>query len=163
MNQTTAAAVLDRRSVIHSTFSVERTYPFPPARVFFGFADQATKRRWFAEGDGWEVFEFTLDFRVDGTEVSRFAFKGGPEVRNDTQFLDIVPDRRIVLSYRMTMGPKILSACLATVVLLPSGNGTLLTYTEQGAYFDGVDQAKGHEEGCRQLLERLALELQGAL
>src|SRR5262249_19618169 len=83
--------------------------------------------------------------------------------RNDTQFLDIVPDRRIVLSYRMTMGPKILSACLATVELLPSSNGTLLTYTEQGAYFDGVDQAKGHEEGCRQLLERLALELQGAL
>jgi uncharacterized protein YndB with AHSA1/START domain len=162
MKQTTAAAVLDRRSVIHSTFSVERTYPFPPARVFSAFADQGTKRRWFAEGAGCEVFEFTLDFRVDGTEVSRFAFKGGPEVRNDTQFLDIVPDRRIVLSYRMTIGPKILSACLATVELLPSGNGTLLTYTEQGAYFDGVDLAKGHEEGCRQLLERLALELQGS-
>jgi uncharacterized protein YndB with AHSA1/START domain len=166
MNQTTAAAVLDRRSVIHSTFSVERTYPFPPASVFFAFADQATKRRWFADGDGWEVFEFTLDFRVDGTEVSRFAFKGGPEVRNDTQFQNIVPDQRIVFSYRMTMGPKIpkiLSACLATVELMPSDNGTLVTYTEQGAYFDGVDQAKGHEEGCRQLLERLALELQGAL
>jgi uncharacterized protein YndB with AHSA1/START domain len=38
MNQATAAAVLDRRSVTHSTFSVERTYPFAPGRVFFAFA-----------------------------------------------------------------------------------------------------------------------------
>jgi uncharacterized protein YndB with AHSA1/START domain len=111
------------------------------------------------------VFEFTLDFRVGGTEVSRFAFRGGPEVRNNTQFQDIVPTRRIVLSYRMTIGTKLLSASLSTVELLPSGgHGTHLTHTEQGAYFDGgADLAKGHEEGCRQLLERLADELEGRL
>jgi hypothetical protein len=35
-----------------------------------------------------------------------------------------------------------------------------LTYTEQGAFFDGVDSAKGREEGIRGLLEALAAELQ---
>jgi uncharacterized protein YndB with AHSA1/START domain len=49
----------NQRSVVHSTFSIERTYPVPPSRVFSAFSDQAAKRRWFAEGEGWEVEEFT--------------------------------------------------------------------------------------------------------
>jgi uncharacterized protein YndB with AHSA1/START domain len=143
-------------------FNIERKYPVPPARVFFAFADQATKRRWLIEGEGWEVFDFTSDFRVGGSDMSRFSFRGGPEVRNDTQFQDIVPDRRIVFSYRMTVGAKPLSASLVTVELVPSGNGTLMRYTEQGAYFDSADSAQGREEGTRQLLEKLADELQNS-
>ena len=151
-------------AVHHATFTVERTYPVAPARVFAAFADEAKKRRWFAEGEGWEVFEFKLDFRVGGTEVSRFAYQGGPEVRNDTVFHDIVPERRIVLSYRMTMGPRALSACLSTVQFTPTADGTRVSYTEQGAYFDGgAALAQGHEQGSRQLFERLADELAGKL
>jgi uncharacterized protein YndB with AHSA1/START domain len=132
--------------------------------VFEAFANPATKRRWFAEGDGWEVFEFTLDFRTGGTETSRFSFQGGPEVRNDTQFQDVSPNRRIVLPYRMTMGEKLLSVCLATVELTPVGSGTRLSYTEQGAHFEGgADLAKGHEEGARQLLERLVAAIDGRI
>src|SRR5205085_9627759 len=67
--------------VVHRTLSVERTYPAPPARVFAAFADPGTKRRWFAEGPGFEVDEFTLDFRVGGFERSCFRFVGGAPVR----------------------------------------------------------------------------------
>ena len=45
------------------------------------------------------------------------------------------------------------------VELVPSGGGTHLTYTEQGAFFDGVDSVKGREEGCRALLGKLDAEL----
>ncbi|HEY7813730.1 MAG TPA: hypothetical protein VIC62_10855 [Nakamurella sp.] len=38
-------------SVVHSTFCIERNYPFPAARVFAAFRDPATKRRWFVEGE----------------------------------------------------------------------------------------------------------------
>lgn len=31
--------------VTHSTFSIDRSYPVPPARVFAAFSDKATKRR----------------------------------------------------------------------------------------------------------------------
>ena len=58
--------------VVHRTFSVERAYPAPPARVFAACAAPETKRRWFAEGAGFEVDEFTLDFRVGGFERTRF-------------------------------------------------------------------------------------------
>ena len=97
-------AAENQNSVVHSTFSIERTYPSRPARVFAAFSNQATKRRWFVEGEGWEIDEFTLDFRVGGHEISRFRFKGGPPMGNDMIYLDIVPDRRIVFAYTMTAG-----------------------------------------------------------
>jgi uncharacterized protein YndB with AHSA1/START domain len=146
-------------SVVHSTFSIERTYAAFPSRVFFAFADQETKRRWFAEGEGWEIHEFTADFEVGGYERSRFRFRGGPEIRNETVYQDIVTDRRIVFAYTMTVGEKRISASLATVELFPEGKGTRLIYTEQGAYFDGADQPRDRELGCRELLERLDQEL----
>jgi uncharacterized protein YndB with AHSA1/START domain len=149
----------NQRSVVHSTFSIERMYPSPPSRVFAAFSNQGTKRRWFAEGEGWEVDEFTLDFRVGGREVSRFRFKGGPPMSNDTVYLDIVPDRRIVFAYTMTVGDKRISVSLTTVEIAPSGDGTRLVYTEQGAFFDGADKPEGREAGCRELLEKLGEEL----
>jgi uncharacterized protein YndB with AHSA1/START domain len=158
MNQ--IAPVKDDHSVIHSTFTIERTYPQSPERVFFAFADKAMVRQWRIEGDGFAIAEFSFDFRVGGSEVSRFSYAGGPEIRLDAQFQDIVPNQRIVFSYRMAIGPQPLSASLTTVELTPSGEGTRLTYTEQGAFFDGADSVKGREEGTRGLLETLATHLQ---
>ncbi len=149
----------NQRSVVHSTFSIERMYPSPPSRVFAAFSNQGTKRRWFAEGEGWEVDEFTLDFRVGGREVSRFRFKGGPPMSNDTVYLDIVPDRRIVFAYTMTVGDKRISVSLATVEIAPSGDGTRLVYTEQAAFLDGADGTESRKSGGRKLLERLGEEL----
>ncbi|MCX6049372.1 MAG: SRPBCC domain-containing protein [Chloroflexi bacterium] len=61
-------AMATQQSLMHSTFSVKRTYPSSPARVFAAFANPETKRRWFVEGEGWEIDEFSMDFRVGGRE-----------------------------------------------------------------------------------------------
>jgi uncharacterized protein YndB with AHSA1/START domain len=152
-------SITTQRSVVHSTFSIERTYPVPPARVFAAFADEATKRRWFVEGEGWEIDEFSMDFRVGGREVSRFRFGGDTSTTNETIYQDIVPDQRIIFSYTMTVGDTRISASLATVEIAPSGHGARLVYTEQGAFLDGADQPRDREHGCRELLEQLAAEL----
>ena len=141
--------------VVHRTLSVERAYPAPPARVFAAFADPRTKRRWFAEGEGWEVEEFALDFRVGGFERTRFRSVGGAPVRNDTLFLDIVPDERIVFAYALTAEEVRASAALTTVELAADGGGTRLLLTEQVAFLDGVDGTARRQRGWRALLDSL--------
>jgi len=71
-----------------------------------------------------------------------------------------VPERRIVLAYTMTVGDTRISVSLATVEIAPSGDGARLVYTEQAAFFEGTDETKGRERGCRELLEKLGEELQ---
>ena len=100
-----------------------------------------------------------VDFRVGGRELARFRFKGGTPIGNDTVYLDIVPDRRIVLAYTMTMGEKRISASLATVELARAGDGTRLTFTEQAAFFEGADGSERRESGWGTLFERLGEEL----
>jgi uncharacterized protein YndB with AHSA1/START domain len=159
MSQSTAELANDQDLVIHSTFSLERTYPHSAARVFFAHADQAMKRRWLAEGEGWDVSTFTLDFRVGGLEVSRFRFQGGPEITYDAVIQDIVTDRRIVFAYRMSVAGNPISVSLATIELTPAGKGTTLRYTEQGTYFGDPNAPASREHGSRELLGKLGEEL----
>ncbi|WP_434425365.1 SRPBCC family protein [Nannocystis pusilla] len=150
-------------SVVHSTITIERTYPAAPERVFAAWADPRQKRRWFAEGEGWSVLQFDLDFREGGRELARFRDdKNGAEIRNDGHYEDIVPGRRIVVAYTMSVGDRRISASLATVELRPQGDGTRLVFTEQGAFFDGADGPRMREQGWRELLGRLADQLQAA-
>ena len=132
--------------------------------MFAAFADPVKKRRWFAEGEGFEIEEFKMDFRVGGAEHTRFRSKDSPAMKgsactNDTTYQDIVPNRRIVLAYTMTLGEKRISASLATFEFLPAQKGTDLIFTEQAAFFEGADGPQLRETGWRQLLEQLAKEL----
>jgi uncharacterized protein YndB with AHSA1/START domain len=165
--------VMTEATVVHSTFSIERDFKAAPSKVFAAFANPDTKRRWFAEGKGWEVHEFKLDFRVGGSETARFSFLGGPNLppgappagtpmANDTVYHDIVPDRRIVFGYTMSAAGHRMSASLGTVELTPAGSGTKLKYTEQGAYFEGGDGPRLREGGWRELLAQLDEELLAA-
>ena len=151
--------------VVHASFSVERIYPVQPARVFQAFADPDAKRRWFVEGEGFEVRSYHHDFRIGGREESRFQFLGNDQLGptpmgNDTVYLDIVPNERMVIAYAMTMAGRPFSASLATIELEPVAEGTRLVYTEQAAFLEGSDGPALREDGVRQLLEALAGELE---
>lgn len=152
----------------HGMFAIERRYDASPERVFRAYSDPVAFRRWFVEAPGAEVHEWAHDFRVGGRGGGRYRF-GGPESDggfNDTRFLDIVENRRIILSYVMgrDLGDERRrdSASLATIELVPDDPGTRLIYTEQGAYFgeDGGAHIPLREEGCTDMLENLARELE---
>jgi uncharacterized protein YndB with AHSA1/START domain len=157
---------MEKQSVIHNTFVIERGYAATPERVFAAFADAAKKRKWFVEGDHHEVEQYEMDFRVGGQEKARVVFKAGTPVAgmvcvNETGYVDIVPNNRVVFVSKMTLGERCISACLGTVELLRTEKGTDLLFTHQAAFFEGADGPEMREEGWRKLFERLKAELEG--
>jgi uncharacterized protein YndB with AHSA1/START domain len=145
------------RTVTHDTFVLERTYDAPRSRVFRAFADPATKVRWFSGPDGWTTTERSMEFRVGGHEVDEGGPPGGPLHRFAATYYDILPDRRIVYSYDLSLDGVRLSVSLTTVELLDEGGRTRLVLTEQGAFLDGLEDPRLREEGTSELLEALAL------
>lgn len=145
--------------ITHASFTVERVYPHSPAKVFRAHADKDAVRRWRVEGEGFHVDSHDMDFREGGRESSVFRFGDGPPMTFDAEYHVVVPDRRIVSTYWMSMGGEPLSVSLLTIELHAEGAGTRLVLTEQGAYIGDPGGVAGREEGTRGLLESLAAEL----
>ena len=150
------------RSVIHDTFTIERTYPASPARVFAAFASEEAKSTWGDTGDfepapdsAPSATEF--DFRVGGRE--RFSqVSQGTTYRYDALYYDIVPDQRIIYSYEMYVNDARISVSVTTIEFAKSSDGTTLTYTEQGAFLDGIDGPQAGElrkGGTEEMLDNL--------
>ncbi|MFC1411928.1 SRPBCC family protein [Streptacidiphilus sp. N1-12] len=152
------------RFVTHSTFTIERVFPAPPARVFAAWGDQEAKNRWFAGVDTADPDAATLevDFRVGGIERGSFTNQeGGPVFTYEACFRDIVPNERIVLTNHMHSDATPISVNLVSIQFDAEGDGTRLTLTDHGAYLDGHDRADWREGGTSDELDRLAVELDG--
>lgn len=147
---------LSSNAPVHGTFSIARDYPQSVAKVFAAFSDVHTKRRWFAEGEGFTVREYAMEFREGGVERCVFVAPDGSEGRNATVYLDIVPGARIVSAYTMDYAGARISSSLLTITFVAHGAGTRLTLTEQGYYLANSDGPAGREAGTRELLEALA-------
>jgi uncharacterized protein YndB with AHSA1/START domain len=143
---------MPERSVVHSTFTLERTYARPPARVFAAWADPALKGRWFGGGTDDAPIDLDMDFRAGGRETDR-SEPGAFEAR----YHDIVPDERIVFTYDLSLDGSLVSISLATVEFRPAndGSGTELTYTEHGAFLDGHDDPELRKNGTGGMLDEL--------
>jgi len=145
------------RHVTHATFSLERSYPVPPARVFAAWADPAAKARWFTPRPD---SGHQLDFRVGGREVATGGPEGGPLMTFETFYRDIVPQQRIVYTSTLSTESDLVTVSLTTVEFRPGEDGgTRLVLTEQGAYLDGREEPAWREHGTADQLEALAAEL----
>jgi uncharacterized protein YndB with AHSA1/START domain len=144
-----------KRSVTHATFVIERDYAAAPARVFAAYADAKATTQWFVGPDNWEKSNFTSAFRIGGKESVNGGPPGGAVHYYAGTYWDIVDNERIVISYEMHLDDTRISVSLGTTELKPSGAGTKLIYTEQGAFLDGYDDAGSRERGTRELLDNL--------
>lgn len=148
---------MTERSIAHGTFTVERTYPVPPSRVFEAWADPSQKALWFgdAKGEPQEVFEF----KQGGREYSSGHHEGSTYTF-DVRYCDIVPDNRIVYTYQMSLNGKNISVSVATIEFRPAGKDTRMVITEMGAFLDGLDTNEQRREGTEMLIGQLGAFLE---
>jgi len=148
-------------SVKHATFTIEKTYDAPPSKVWRAWSDRDEKAAWFGGPEEWGPDEFELDFRVGGREISRGGPPGGAVFSYDATYRDIVPGERFIYAYDMFSDETRISVSLGTVELAAAGDGTRLTYTDHGAYLDGLDTPEEREHGTNELLDALGRVLAG--
>lgn len=148
-------------SITHGSFSIERTFPTPPERVFAAWSSEPVKAQWFGEDKDFlaSTGAYTLDFRVGGREHLEGKLPGGATFTYDAFYQDIVDGRRIIASYDVGIGGQRISVSLMTIELSPAPGGTRLVLTEQGAFLEGADTNAEREEGQRDSLDRLGTYL----
>ncbi|HVX46233.1 MAG TPA: SRPBCC domain-containing protein [Mycobacteriales bacterium] len=143
------------RSVKHSTFTLERTYPAAPATVFAAWADRDTKAKWFAAGDD----AYALDFRVGGSETVHGRGEGGERLRATSEYHDVVADERIVYTTALFTDDILCTASLTTVQFSPAGGGTRLELIEQDTFLDDQEQPEWRRQGTGDWLDALGRQL----
>jgi uncharacterized protein YndB with AHSA1/START domain len=148
------------RSQAHATFVIERDYDASVEKVWHALSDNDARDQWFGGGSEFTATKKSHDFRVGGRGTEEGQWRAGPSSRFLSTYTDIVENERIVFTYDMWVDGQHLSTSLTTMALEPVGDGTRLTYTEQGVHFDGLDSPEGREEGTRGLLDQLGAFLE---
>ena len=141
-------------TIKHATFTLERSYPASPARVFAAWSDQKAKSRWLAGPNA----ELELDFRVGGTETIRGRHGDGPLLTFETHYDDIVPEQRIVYTSTMTADKTLTTVSITSVEFVADGEGTKLVLAQQGTYLDGHEEPSWREQGTSDQLDALGAE-----
>ncbi|MGH9061255.1 MAG: SRPBCC family protein [Acidimicrobiales bacterium] len=137
----------------HATFTLERRYPAPPAKVFAAWSDPAAKAAWFATPGGGH----TLDFRVGGQEVN--SARG---IVFTAEYHDIVPGERIVYAGTLrSPDGEITTVSVTTIELASDGDGTHLVLTEQGTFLDGHEDPSWRVQGTGDWLDQLGVYVAG--
>lgn len=149
-------------SVTHADFTIERQYDCTPAQTFSAFADAELKGAWFAVPETFENRVWELDFRVGGGEVNSGG-AGGSVHTFRSRYHDIVADERIVFAYDLLLDDRLTSTSLTTIQLFSAEGGTRMLFTEQGAFFDDLDDPAEREHGTGKLLDALGAQLPAGL
>ena len=145
---------MSERSVVHATFTAERSYPVSVARVFRAWAAPEVKVRWFAGNPD----DYQLDFRPGGTERNR-AVVDGKRITWEAVYREIATDERIAYTGVLCEEGTVATLSLTTVEFLAEGDGCRLVLVEAGAYLDGREQPAWREQGTGGWLDALGRHL----
>jgi uncharacterized protein YndB with AHSA1/START domain len=146
----------------HERFVIDRHFDAPLALVYAAWSTPEGKSRWFGGSSEWKPEKREFDLRVGGHERLAGRWADGSFSDFQATYHDIVPQQRLVYAYSMYVDERLLSVSLSTVELRAEGKGTHLTYTEQVAFLDGLDNVASREGGTKQLFEQLAAALKSA-
>lgn len=142
-------------TIVHDTFTIERTYDTSVGRLYEAWADPRLKATWFVGPEGWTELERSSDFRVGGRDVTHGRHVGNIESKAVATYHEIVPNQRIVFVYDMWVNGALQSVTLATAQFVANGKSAQLVYTEQSVYFDTKFGPDARKQGTEHLLDQL--------
>jgi uncharacterized protein YndB with AHSA1/START domain len=146
----------------HGSFTIKRIWTAAPQRIFSAWADPAFKAQWFrGPPDLWTEVRRSMDFRVGGVEVAEGRFsQSGMTTLFEARYHVIEPGRRLVFVYDLHLSGELHSVTLSSLDIVPEGDRTRVSYTEQIVFMDGKDGVEmrrngteGHIEAIEKLLE----------
>ena len=144
-------------TLVHDQLDFERLYDALPARVFAALADPTARERW-AVPEGSRLIYDRSEFRPGGVDICRCGSPDDLRYIVENRYLEIVPDRRIVMSETTREGEVILSHSLNATELEPAPGGTRLRLTIQIAAHD-TGMIAGARHGYAAALNNLAAEI----
>ena len=149
------------RSVVHASFSLERTYDAVPAQVFHALSDKAAKAALVRGRRGLTVLERAMDVRPGGRERLKGRWANGMTTTFDAVYYDVVPNERLVYAYEMHLDERKISVSLATIELKPGGPGPASPSPNRARSSTATSDGGSRERGTGFLLDRLGASLQG--
>jgi uncharacterized protein YndB with AHSA1/START domain len=142
---------------------ITRRFAAPPQAVFRAHVEPALIRRWLTGPEGWTMPRCDSDARPGGSFRYDWSDGKGNGFHITGEFLEIVPDRRIVHVERMFL-PEATPDNHIVTTFDASGTGTLLTarMTLPDAASRAAMLATGMEHGLEDSYARLERQLEEA-
>ena len=133
-----------------------------PSIVFEAMTTAEGVAAWFGPDD-LPVVRAEMDARVGGVYRVHFRTLDGLDHEASGEFLEVVPPRRIVMSWSWAFGGELDErgrTSRVEIELRPIGDGTELTFTH--ADLGSEASAKGHAGGWTGAFDKLVRHLEGA-
>jgi uncharacterized protein YndB with AHSA1/START domain len=130
-----------------------------PSIVFEAMTTAEGVAAWFGPDD-LPVVRAEMDARVGGAYRVHFRTLDGRDHEACGEFLEVVPPRRIVMSWSWAFGGELEEAgriSRVEIELRPSGDGTELTFTH--ASLSSEASAKSHAQGWTGAFDKLIRHL----
>lgn len=116
----------------------------PVEQVYRGWTDPKLMKRWFAPRP-WTTSEASLDLRPGGGNVVTMVDENGTEYPNAGQYLEVVPNRKLVFTDAYTGDRQASEKPFMTVTLTFEDVGGKTRYIARCQHWNAEDKA-AHEQ-----------------
>lgn len=144
----------------HDTIIIHRRLDAPVSAVFAAWEDTDALGRWCCPGDdGWVSGVDAHAFEIGGRKQITFGPAGAVPYHEDTVYLDIERDKRIIGAETILHGDRRISTSLITLEFEPRGTGCDLMVRDQITLIDGAETADARRGGWGEVLDKLEADL----
>ncbi len=123
------------------TIVLRRTFDASVERVYGAWTDRESLSKWWTCGEGLPGVVLEFDVRVGGRMVVSFGLPGEEPSLNTSEFLEVVPNSRIVFNMTRVKAGVVRAKTRCTVEFHDRGGKTEIILTDSG--MNGASNEKG--------------------